>query len=130
MICEQCGQGAGPAMNNCPERASGNCPYKYQQDRPNLWRRFKGVLLVVAGLLAFGLALVAIWFVLGNPGAVLNSGGSGAALFLFGFLFAVFVLGLALGFVGVYFAFGKRETLHNPITGAMWQRSNLFNVEI
>ena len=106
--CEKCGREAGLEMVNCPERPIGACPYELRQGSA-IGRKYALGCLVVFGF-AFVFAAVFIGAIAGWRW------GAGAAVVL-----------ILLGMIS---AWAKQVTLFNSETGAMWQRVDVFDVEL
>jgi hypothetical protein len=111
--CARCGRELGPQVRHCAERESGRCPYTLEVEHLGAsgCNHLVGWPLLGFGVVAIGVGLKEIAEE-SNPLIL--------CILPFPALFALF---------GAWFLFGKRETLRDPETGAMWQRHSLLGIE-
>lgn len=129
-FCEHCNKEAGPEMIRCPERASGNCPYVYRQDRPNLRQSCRGWFFGIGGFLTLIVASFLMLLIMSRWKIIIASTSGEEALIFPLILCAILVMGL-IGIAGGFFqVFSRWKTLFNPSTGAMWQQRSLFDIKI
>ncbi|MFC1878781.1 hypothetical protein ACFLZW_02595 [Chloroflexota bacterium] len=108
--CPHCGVKIGREMLTGPVHGRQDCPFNLTREHATNGLAFSRM----AGWLYIGLGAAAL-------GAMIITGP--LALF-FGPAAAIFL------FIGLSVTFGRRQTLHNPLSGAMYQRHSVFGLEM